>query len=181
MAFELPRDARSHGVDQRDAAAAFAAAVDAEALGKVLLIGGDESFRIRARDLSTRYQSGLGVAPFHEAAYAVADPAVDAAWYFEDWMDTSEAEALLRFQRHTLDDYFAALARANRLGAALLRPFGALVRRQVHKRSPYLGKPGVQSRAIAERFADVFGAAVHPHADSLAAAEALNRELAATA
>jgi hypothetical protein len=51
------------------------------------------------------------------------------------------------------------------------------VRRLVHEQSPGLGEPGGRSRAIAEKSADGFGAAVHPHADSLASAGALDREL----
>src|SRR5690606_9777674 len=59
MAFEIPRDTRSHCLDQRDAAAAFAHAVDADVVARVLLIGGDDSFRLRARDMSDRYQRAL--------------------------------------------------------------------------------------------------------------------------
>jgi nucleoside-diphosphate-sugar epimerase len=179
MAFELPRDNRSHGLDQRDAAIAFSRAVDADAVGKVLLIGGGESFRFRSRDLSVRYQSTLGLAPFDEGAYATPDPGVDDSWYFEDWMDTRESQALLGYQRHTFDDYIAALARANRIGALLLRPIGGLVRRHIHRRSLYHGRPAsLQSTPIQERFAALFGDAARPHATSLAAATALNQEIA---
>lgn len=180
MAFEIPRETRSHGVDQRDAATAFANAVDADALSRVLMIGGNDSFRFRGRDLSQRYQHTLGLTPFADHLYAAPDPAVDASWYFEDWMDTRESEALLRYQRHTFDDYLAALARANRLGALLLRPFGGLVVRHLGKHSAYHGRPpALQSSPIQERFAAHFGAAAGPQAPSLAAALALNQELGA--
>ncbi len=179
MAFELPRDNRSHCVDQRDAATAFSQAVDADAVGKVLLIGGGDSFRIRSRDLTRHYQQTLGLGPFEDGTYATPHPEVDDSWYFEDWMDTRESEALLGFQRHTFDDYLTALARANRVGALLLRPFGGLVRKQLCKRSLYHGRPATPlSAPIQERFAALFGDAARPHAASLAAATALNQELA---
>lgn len=180
MAFELPRDTRSHGLDQRDAATAFASAVDADALRKVLMIGGNDSFRLRSRELSQRYQHALGLAPFADDAYAVADPAVDDAWYFEDWMDTRESEALLRYQRHSFEDYIAALVRENRWSAMLLRPLGGLVGARISKQSHYRGRPPeLQSRSIGERFAFHFGDAARPQEPSLAAAVALNQLLGA--
>lgn len=179
MAFELPRDTRSHGVDQRDAATAFANAVDADALGKVLMIGGDDSFRVRSRELSRRYQHALGLEPFADDAYAVAHPDVDDAWYFEDWMDTSESQALLRYQRHSFEDYIAALVRENRWSSMVLRPFGGLVGARITKQSHYRGRPPeVQSKSIGERFAFHFGDGARPQEPSLAAAAALNQELA---
>lgn len=179
MFFELPRETRSHGLDQRDAAIAFSHAVDADALGKVLMIGGGDSFLLRSRELNRRFQECKGIPGFDDAAFATPDPAVDDSWYFEDWMDTRESEALLRFQRHSFADYLAAVARANRLGALLLRPFGGLILRQIHKQSPYHARPAaVQSSPIQARFAGLFGEAARPHAASLAAAVALNHELA---
>lgn len=180
MAFELPRDTRSHGVDQRDAATAFANAVDADALGKVLLIGGDDSFRLRSRELTRRYQHTLGLAPFADDAYAVADPAIDDTWYFEDWMDTRESQALLRYQQHSFDDYIAAVARENRWSALLLRPFGGLIGARITKGSQYRGRPSEPQKAsIGDRFAVHFGDDARPQEPSLAAADALNRELRA--
>lgn len=179
MVFELPRDNRSHGLDQRDAALAFAHAVDTDAVGKVLLIGGGDSFRVRSRELTRRYQQTLGLSPFHDGAYATPDPTVDESWYFEDWMDTRESEALLRYQRHTFDDYVTALARENRISALLLRPFGGLLRQYICKQSSYMGRlAALQSTPIQERFAAVFGDAARPHASSLAAATDLNQEIA---
>lgn len=178
MAFELPRETRSHGVDQRDAATAFANAVDASALGKVLLIGGDDSFRLRSCELTRRYQHALGLAPFADDAYALPDPAVDDSWYFEDWMDTRESQALLGYQRHTFEDYIAALARENRWSAMALRPFGGMVGAYICKQSHYRGRPpAVQSASIGERFAVHFGEGARPQEASLAAAIVLNREL----
>ncbi|MEZ4454872.1 MAG: NAD(P)-dependent oxidoreductase [Nannocystaceae bacterium] len=180
MAFELPRENRSHAVDQRDAALAFANAVDADALGKILLIGGDSSFRLRARDLSRRYQRALGLDPFPDDAYATPDDAVDGSWYFEDWMDTRESQALLRFQRHTFDDYLAALTRANRIPALLLRPFAGPIGRRICRESRYHGRPAAPLEAsIEERFAAHFVDAARPQPESLVAAEALNRALLA--
>jgi nucleoside-diphosphate-sugar epimerase len=179
MAFEIPRDNRSHALDQRDAATAFANAVDADALGKILLIGGGDSFRVRARDLGGRYQRALGLDPFPDEVYAAPDGAADDAWYFEDWMDTREAQSLLQFQRHTFDDYLAALARANRIGALLLRPIAGAVGRKLYKESRYHGRPPARpSASIQDRFADHFADAARPQPQSLAAADELNRELA---
>lgn len=178
MVFELPRASRSHGVDPRDAGHAFAAAVDADALGRVLFIGGADEFRLTQRELIPRYQHTLGLAPFHDAAYAAPHPEVDAAWYFEDWMDTREAQARLDFQRHSLADYFTELARSNRVGATLLRPLGRVVRWQLSKHSRYHGRPAApQSLTMEDRLAEIFGDASRPQAPSRAAADELNHLL----
>ena len=180
MVFELPRDSRSHGLDPRDAALAFANAVDADVVGRVLYIGGADEFRTRQRELMPRYQHTLGLAPFHDAAFAVPHPEVDAAWYFEDWMDTREAQARLGFQRHTLADYFTELARRNRIGALLLRPLGRVVRWQLSKQSRFHGRPGAhESQPMEDRLAAIFGDAARPQPASRAAAEALNLLLTA--
>jgi len=178
MSFELPRRSRSHCVDQRDVATAFANAVDADAIGKVLFIGGDASHRTRQGEMVQAYHRALGLAPFLDEAFAVPDPELDAAWYFEEWMDTAEAQALLRFQRYTLADYIAAVGRANQVQALLLRPFGRLARQQLCKHSPYLGRPpAIHSTPIVDRLVALFGESVRPHPASLAAAAALNGEI----
>lgn len=175
MVFELPRDSRSHGLDPRDAGHAFAAAVDADAVGHVLCIGGADEFRTRQRELMPRYQHTLGLAPFRDAAFATPHPEVDAAWYFEDWMDTREAQARLGFQRHSLADYFGELARSNRVGALLLRPLGRVVRWHLSKQSSYHGRGAAhQSMTMEDRLAAIFGEASRPQAASRAAADELN-------
>ena len=178
MVFELPRDSRSHGLDPRDAGHAFATAVDADVAGRVLCIGGADEFRLRQRQLMPRYQHTLGLAPFRDAAFAVPHPEVDAAWYFEDWMDTRDAQARLGFQRHSLADYFGELARSNRVGALLLRPLGGVVRWHLSKQSSYHRRDGAhQSIAMEDRLAAIFGDASRPQDPSRAAADELNRLL----
>lgn len=180
MVFELPRDSRSHGLDPRDAGHAFAAAVDADVVGQTLCIGGADEFRLRQRVLMPRYQHTLGLAPLQDAAFAVPDPEVDAAWYFEDWMDTRAAQATLAYQRHSLADYFTELARSNRVGATLLRPLGRLIRWKLSQQSRFRGRPEAhEATAMEDRLAAIFGDAARPQASSRAAAVELNALLQA--
>jgi nucleoside-diphosphate-sugar epimerase len=61
----MPGDNRIHTVDARDVAVAFANGVDREATiaGKVLLIGGNESYVMLQRDLEDDMMAGLGLGP----------------------------------------------------------------------------------------------------------------------
>ncbi|MCA9536220.1 MAG: NAD-dependent epimerase/dehydratase family protein [Myxococcales bacterium] len=109
MLFEVPWDGLRHAIDPRDAALAFARACEApDAVGRVLLIGGDPSFRGQhgpsvSEQLVLR---GLPAAEFE----TFSPPSARAEDYFtEGWMDTREAEAVLGFQRHTRADYEATV------------------------------------------------------------------------
>jgi UDP-glucose 4-epimerase len=58
--------------------------------------------------------------------------------FYTDFMDTEEAQRLLRFQRYSFDDYLDEVRpTVSRLYPIVLRPLGGLIMRQLLKRSPY--------------------------------------------
>ena len=58
--------------------------------------------------------------------------------FYTDFMDTEEAQRLLRFQRHSFDEYLDDVRpTVSRLYPIVLRPFGGLIMRQLLKRSPH--------------------------------------------
>ena len=69
------------------------------------MIGGDAWWMVRASEFSSVIPKALGVGSMRIDAYRAVDPDVDEAFYYEDWMDTAEAQSLLQFQVHTLDDW----------------------------------------------------------------------------
>jgi nucleoside-diphosphate-sugar epimerase len=145
----MPSDNRIHAVDARDVALAFANGVDREAAisGKVLLIGGNETYVLLQHVLQDDLMSAAGLGPVGPSAGLPGDPADDRGWSFTGWYDTTEAQALLEFQEHDWSQTLAWIAESQgrvrivvRLLAPLLRP--ALravlsVQRRLEGRGPY--------------------------------------------
>jgi len=132
MTFDLPEDQRIETVHTRDVGLAVANAVCCdEALGRTLLIAGGESCRLRVGEMRARISALLGMPTFPKAAFGT-DP------FYTDFMDTDEAQRLLRFQRYTFDDYIDEVRKTiPRLYPVLLRPFSGLILRRLLKQSPH--------------------------------------------
>ncbi len=129
--FDIPLDNRMEYVHTRDVGLAFASAVtQSEVWGKLLLIGGGPACQYTYRDIAGQVLEGLGVGMLPEAAFSRVP-------FPTDWLDTVESQALLEYQRHTLEDYvqdmIAGLGIRRRLIAAI-RP---IVRWALLKQSPY--------------------------------------------
>jgi uncharacterized protein YbjT (DUF2867 family) len=97
-----PSDNRIHAVDVRDVGLAFANAVDRGEVvnGKILLIGGNESYVHLQRDLEDDMMQAAGLGRLGPSASLPGDPNDDRGWSFTGWFDTTESEALLEFQQH---------------------------------------------------------------------------------
>ncbi|MFC3965252.1 NAD-dependent epimerase/dehydratase family protein [Nocardia jiangsuensis] len=141
-----PTDNRVHAVDARDAALAFANAVERgpAVTGRVLLIAGNDSYRHQQQDLSDDIAAATGLGRLGPRAGLPGDPADDRGWSFTGWFDTSESQALLDFQRHDWPDTVAWVAGASgqlpRIIGPALRPAILLflrVQRRLERRGPY--------------------------------------------
>ncbi|MGI5218790.1 NAD-dependent epimerase/dehydratase family protein [Nocardia sp. CA-290969] len=145
-----PGDNRLHAVDARDVATAFANGVDRRdtIAGKVLLIGGDDSYLHTHRDVEDAMFDAVGLGRLGPGASLPGDPADDGGWAFTGWFDTTESQALLDFQQHSWPDTVAWVAAAQprfrraalRLAGPLLRPVlrtALAVQRRVERRGPY--------------------------------------------
>jgi nucleoside-diphosphate-sugar epimerase len=132
LTFDLPQDQRLELVHPRDVGLAVANAVTCDlALGRTLLIGGGETCQIRGRDLRGRIAGLLGIPTFPESAFSTQP-------FYIDFMDTGEAQRLLRFQRHSFDDFLADVKRRIPFFyPLLLRPFGSLIIRGLLRQSPH--------------------------------------------
>lgn len=125
-----PRDNRVHAVDARDAALAFANAVERiEAInGKVLLIGGNESYVLIERDLEDDAMQAVGLGRLGPDVGLPGDPNDDRGWGLTDWFDTTEAEALLDFQKHQWSETLAWLAESQGHKRMVIRAVSPIVR-----------------------------------------------------
>ncbi len=141
LLFEVPYRNRRHGLDPRDAGRAFGEATVRDVVGRVLLVAGDDAWKLRHGEFSNRYLEAQGLLPVPEEAFCPGHPESDDPWFIEDHVDAREAERLLGFQRTKPDAYFAEVARRHRRQRALLRPVREVVRDALLALSPYHGAP----------------------------------------
>ena len=135
--FGIDPKARLEWVHPEDVALAQARAIAAPAaLGKVLMIGGGEGCRLTFEEFYGKMFEATGVGRFPREAYG-------SGAYYCDWLDTTESQALLRYQRIRFDEFIEALRRATRFTRGPTRLASPLVRRvmlrysdawQAHKR-----------------------------------------------
>lgn len=145
----MPSDNRMHAVDARDVALAFANGVDRAATiaGKVLLIGGNETYVLLQRDLEDGLMTAAGLGPLGPSASLPGDPRDDRGWSFTGWYDTAEAQALLDFQEHDWHQTLAWIAESQGRQRIVLRALGPVLRpllrtalklqRRAERRGPY--------------------------------------------
>lgn len=131
--FEASVDGRAEFVHMDDAGLAFANAVDCDdAIGKVLFIGGGERCRTNALAFYNSLLGTMGLGPLNPAKFRPGP-----SYFFGDWLDTRESQALLRFQRHSLEDYFTAMRQRVGFKRHLIRLVAPLANRHIEKHSPY--------------------------------------------
>lgn len=152
----LPTDNRLSTVDVRDVARAFTAATTAPVLGETLLIGGDESHRLRQGDVGSAVAAAMGFVgglPIGRKG----DPNSDTDWFATDWMDTTRSQEALGFQHHSWPDLLIETAERTGWKRPLLRLAAPLAHVFLERRAPYYGAAGTYADpwgAIAAKWGD---------------------------
>lgn len=103
MLFEMPLNQRIEFVHTRDAGLACANAVEADTIGKTLLIGGGKSAQMLQREFISKMMETMGIGMLPDSAFKVAKKPEE--YYYTDWLDTGESQRLLQFQKRTYEDY----------------------------------------------------------------------------
>ena len=146
--FMVSLDQPEHGVDVRDVARAIASAAAQQPDGHLLLIGGDDSWKVTARQLRGEVFGAVGLSTPRDRAFRpAADPAIKDGWFYECWMDTTQSEKMLRFQRITRDAYMRELRARYRLRRIAMAPLGFAVSRGLAMASPYVGRNAIEPGA----------------------------------
>ncbi len=127
--FAVPLHNRIEYVHTLDVGLALANAVDKEALwGRVWLIGGGPRCQMTYGDMIQQFTTMLGQKPLPASLFSQQDFSVD-------WMDTTDSQALLGYQRHTFDDYLRQLQDLMGRKLQWVRWFNPVVRQALYLRA----------------------------------------------
>ena len=129
--FDVPLDNRMEYVHTRDVGLAMTNAVSSEDVwGKTLLIGGGPRCQYHYREIVGRILEATGVGMLPEEAFGTTP-------FPTDWVDTTESQHLLDYQRRDLGDYIQEMAVLLGYRRYLIRAFRPIVRRWLLGKSPY--------------------------------------------
>jgi nucleoside-diphosphate-sugar epimerase len=137
----LPADGRLQTVDVRDVASAFAAATTADVLGRVLLIGGDDTHRRRQGDIASATTKAMGVGQLMPTGRP-GNPDSDTDWFATDWMDSATAQQALGHQHYSFPQTLAHAADFLGWRRWPMKLAAPIVRRYFTKNNVYNGVPG---------------------------------------
>jgi nucleoside-diphosphate-sugar epimerase len=133
LAFETSAEGRVEYVHFEDVGLAFANAVDCDAaVGRILFIGGGAQCQTVGWTFFSRMFEAIGIDGIPRTAFKPGAPS-----FFGDWLDTRESQELLRFQRHTLDDFYAFVRKNAGLKRYFIKLIAPLAKREMLKESPY--------------------------------------------
>ncbi len=135
MLFEMPLEQKIEFCHTRDVGLAFANSVEADTIGKTLLIGGGPRCQLVCSDFTRRLLDTMGIGMLPENVFKRPNGSDD--WFYTSWMDTTESESLLIYQTRTLEDYLVEMK--ENVGALryIIRLFSPLIRRMIVRKSPY--------------------------------------------
>lgn len=140
--FRIPLSTRFEVLHRTDAALAVANGIKSPIWGQTWLIGGGKECQITYRDYLNAGLRTAGIGSLPDAAFGHEQ-------YCTDWLDSSESQALLHYQRHTFEQISQGIAGPGpvlKIIMPLIRPF---VQRYLLKQSPYLQNPHNQTAETA--------------------------------
>ena len=138
LMFDMPLDARCEIVVDLDVAHALASAAEnllgsGEIAGKRGFIAGGkaQSCQMRTRDLVGMLFRPVGLRIPDESLFS---PEPDS--YYLDWYDTEETQSILRYQRHSVEQWQAIIMKRIRTVRPFLPLFKAGIMKWIEKQSP---------------------------------------------
>ncbi|NHI94590.1 MAG: NAD(P)-dependent oxidoreductase [Candidatus Lokiarchaeota archaeon] len=134
--FDMPLEQRVEFVHTRDVGTALANAVTAEAIHKILLIGGGKECQMLNRVFLTKTLEAFGIKLPSDMAFKL--PKTDNDWFYTDWMDTEESQRLLNFQNTTYDEYIKEMKMRLGWKRFFIKLVSPIARWYLTRSSPYL-------------------------------------------
>jgi UDP-glucose 4-epimerase len=134
--FDVPLDNRIEFVHTRDVGLAIANALEEDGVwGSVWHIGGGPNCQLYQREIVGGVLDAVGVGMLPEEAFTLVP-------FPTDWLDTSESQQLLGFQRLTLQDYISDVESMLGFRRHLVRLFRQPIRAWLLNKSPMLSAGG---------------------------------------
>lgn len=135
MIFEIPLDQRIEFVHSRDVGLACANALEANSVGKTLLIGGGKSAQMLQREFVSKIMKSMGIGMLPESAFRVAKNKDE--YYYTDWLDTEKSQQLLQYQTRTFEDYIEELKAQLGVKRYVAKLFKGQAQKRILAVSPY--------------------------------------------
>ena len=135
LIFEMPLDQRIEFVHSLDVGIACANAVEAEVIGKTLLIGGGTSGQMIQREFVSRMFESMGLGMLPDSAFRV--PTKPEEYYYTDWLDTEESQRLLQYQTRTFEQYLEETKSQLGMMRYVAKMFKGQAQKRVLATSPY--------------------------------------------
>jgi len=134
--FDVSLDNRIEFVHTRDVGLAIANALEIEgAWRKIWHIGGGPACQLTQRELVESVLGAVGLGMLPEEAFP-SEP------YPTDWLDTTESQRVLQFQRYTLQDYVSDLRARLGFRRFFVWLFGPIIRAWLLSKSPLIAVRG---------------------------------------
>lgn len=129
--FKVPLNTRIEFLHTRDAGLAVTNAIgNKKVWGKILLIGGGKNCQLFYRDYIEKILDALGIGKFPDEAFGL-EP------FHTDWMDSTEGQKLLSYQRYSFNDYIREVVSLLGWRKYFIRLFRPLIRRWILNKSLY--------------------------------------------
>jgi nucleoside-diphosphate-sugar epimerase len=130
--FDTPPGQRTEFVHPDDVGLAVANAVTSDQVwGRTLLVGGGHSSQLYFRDFVGGMMEAMGIGRLPDGAFATT------ACAFSDWIDTTESQRLLSYQRHSFRDFTTEIAASLGPLRSVMRIMSPLIRWWMLNQSPY--------------------------------------------
>ncbi|MBN2229433.1 MAG: NAD(P)-dependent oxidoreductase [Candidatus Thorarchaeota archaeon] len=133
--FEIPLDQRIEFVHSRDVGLACANAVEADTVGKTLLIGGGKSGQMLQREFLSKFMEAMGMEMPPDSAFKIATKPEE--YFYTDWLDTEESQRLLKFQTRTFDQYLEEMKSMMGMKRHIAKLFKGQAMKRILDASPY--------------------------------------------
>ena len=131
--FNLELKSRIEFVHPDDVGLSFANAVSStEIWSKILLVGGGKGCQLVYGDLIRQLMDVIGIRPLPDDAFALPPSSP------LDWVDSTESQNLLNYQRHSFEDYIRETRASMGPARYLIRLIAPLIRRSMLNQSPFL-------------------------------------------
>ncbi|MHA1515292.1 MAG: NAD-dependent epimerase/dehydratase family protein [Candidatus Heimdallarchaeaceae archaeon] len=133
--YSIPLEQKIEFLHTYDAGLAIARSVDITLVNRYFIVGGGKVNQFRNKEFLSKYFKILGLGKLPENIFKTAISDVD--WYYTHWMDTTESQKILNYQKHTYEEFLEEFSK--RFGflkyiLIILRP---LIRFIINKKSPY--------------------------------------------